>query len=689
MQTIQGPPVSYPTKTRELWNLLKRVHLGPRGAKVTVIVLFTFCWLLVVLVRSTVPRDPAALEGSSLVALATSLQQGDVSGRDFQSVFGPGTQFLAWLATAITKNRSALDAYGMIAFFFCAVSAMLIAVMLLVCDRVSWQDSAIVYTFCFLLNLFSEIADFRIVLLLLSAAFAYRITSADTIRQQMIWSTATGLLCFVSQLVTFDLGIDAVVVVVCALIAGSVLTRNVWALLGIEVFLATLAVANIGLVVFFKLTSANYGLVFDYQNYSLEILRGYHNSMGISWQLPLRQTVVLILAAGYVIGKCIMVARKSDPLQASLLASLTFAAVIWVKSAFVSSDIPHITAAFTSMIVVLGLLATKELKSKQALAAWALTVCGVLFAWPSFNLSAPVDMFQVVRGNVRIRAAIRNIYVPKKSLQASLLPKPLTSDSADRRDVSVLTFPYDNHLVGVRRRFFAPVLESYAASTESLEHYYIQALERQRVKGLDIMYGLDGGVVPNIGGIQAITRTPRIFEYLYRHFELVSDEDHVDGHYELREPYQPRDVAIEELPFSTPHQLVDSGTLKLAVPSTCGLVRLQMRIDYTKNSLIFRPSAIGLSLSNGDQLVWRGSVRPQEPNQKFVTYVSPLPPETFHKVFSQGPVQSLKWDKIQYWNLPADLLGSSASRIIVETLHCLDPKKFVEATPASQMAIVR
>jgi len=135
--------------------------------------------------------------------------------------------------------------------------------------------------------------------------------------------------------------------------------------------------------------------------------------------------------------------------------------------------------------------------------------------------------------------------------------------------------------------------------------------------------------------------------------------------------------------------LVDSGTLKLPVPSTCGLVRLQMRIDYTKNSLIFRPSAIGLSLSNGDHLVWRGSVRPQEPNQKFVTYVSPLPPETFHKVFSQGPVQSLKWDKIQYWNLPADLLGSSASRIIVETLHCLDPKKFVEATPASQMAIVR
>src|SRR5262249_30073069 len=150
----ESPPVSnlrLKRLTMALGNLLNRVRLGPLGAKVTVIVLFTVCWLLVVLVRSNVAHGNLTLENSSFAPLARSLQQGDVSGRDFESVFGPGAQFLAWIATGITKTGSSVEAYGMIAFFFCAAGAILIAVMLLVCDRISWQGSAILYAFCFLL----------------------------------------------------------------------------------------------------------------------------------------------------------------------------------------------------------------------------------------------------------------------------------------------------------------------------------------------------------------------------------------------------------------------------------------------------------------------------------------------------------------------------------------------------------
>src|SRR5262245_19870570 len=96
--------ISSPIKKRDFRSLLNRVHLSPRAAKLSVIVLFTFCWLLVVLVRSNATRATSTLESSSLVALAKSLQQGAVSGRDFQSTFGPGAQFLAWVATAITKS---------------------------------------------------------------------------------------------------------------------------------------------------------------------------------------------------------------------------------------------------------------------------------------------------------------------------------------------------------------------------------------------------------------------------------------------------------------------------------------------------------------------------------------------------------------------------------------------------------
>ena len=58
--------------------------LSERVAKTAVVLVFTVGWLLIVLVRSQVANDPAATEGSSLPGLAAALQQGAISGRDFQ-----------------------------------------------------------------------------------------------------------------------------------------------------------------------------------------------------------------------------------------------------------------------------------------------------------------------------------------------------------------------------------------------------------------------------------------------------------------------------------------------------------------------------------------------------------------------------------------------------------------------------
>src|SRR5439155_26992430 len=110
--------------------------------------------------------------------------------------------------------------------------------------------------------------------------------------------------CFVSQLVSLELGICAAIAGVCGLIAGSALTRNAVLLLEVEVFAATLAAANRGLVVLFKLTSSSYGLLFDYHNYAFEILRGFHYSMGTLWTLSLVNTLVLLVVWFYVLMLC-------------------------------------------------------------------------------------------------------------------------------------------------------------------------------------------------------------------------------------------------------------------------------------------------------------------------------------------------------------------------------------------------
>ncbi len=315
----------------ELGSFLHSIHFGQREAKIAVVLIFTLCWLSIVLVRSRVVRDPAAPEASSLLGLATALQQGAISGRDFQSMYGPAAQFLAWIATLATATRSALDAYGMITFVFCAAGALVAAVMLFICDRISWQQCAIFYGFSVFLNLFFNVFDIRILLLLLNAAFAYRTIAAETLPRQTAWATASGLLCFVSQLVTLELGICAAIVVVCALIAGSVLTRHAVVLLGAEVFLATYVTANLGLVIFFRLTSSSYGLLFDYHNYGLEILRAFHNSMGTLWALSSAHTVVLLIVPVYVLSMCVAAAWCPVSLPQSLLLCFAFGALARVK----------------------------------------------------------------------------------------------------------------------------------------------------------------------------------------------------------------------------------------------------------------------------------------------------------------------------------------------------------------------
>ena len=448
---------------------------------------------------------------------------------------------------------------------------------------------------------------------------------------------------------------DAVVVVVCALIAGSVLTRNVWALLGIEVFLATLAVANIALVVFFKLTSANYGLVFDYQNYSLEILRGYHNNMGALWELAPLKTGVLIAATLYVVIACVMLARGSSLEDAPLYLSLALATVLWLNTGLVESDIPHIVAAFTPMVLVLGLIGTRLWQYKETGVVWAVVLVGLFVVWPSFNFSAPLDIVHVTQGQVPLRQSIRNLYSPGRPHESSPLPASLTTADAS---------------------FVVPVLESYAAGTDSLQTYYIQALDKHRPGSLNVAYGLDGDAVTQLGHVQAITRTPRIFEYLYKYFELAGNAGQADGVYKLRERYRPPEPVLAPIEYSIPRQVADRGELNLMADSTCGLVRLQMQIDYAKSPLLFRPHGVEFRLSNKDQFVWRGFIQPLAFNQPFTTYISPLPARDFHRVFGQGPIQSGKWNRIEYSSLPADALGSKPEKIRIEAIQCVDPQKY-------------
>jgi len=684
----KAKPLPKARRMEVLRERVRQMRFDAWAAKVFVVAVFTICSLLIALVRNQTPGDPAALENSSLVGLAKAMQQGEISGRDFQSIYGPATQALAWLCTKLTLTRSALDAFGLMTFVFCAASLFLIGGVLLLSERISWRQAAAFYGFSLFLNLFFNAFDIRTTLLLLSAFFAYEIIVSRTVRQRTVWAVTTGLLCFFSQLVSFDLGILSGIVVVLALIAGIALTRNVEVLHGAGAFLATFTASNLALVACFKLTSSGPLMVFDYYNYALEMLRGYHSSMGILWELPLLQTITLVVASLYVLSRCALAIWKAERLDAVLFVSLAFAAIAWLTTALVRSDIAHIAAAFTPMVVILSFLVPKDLSERKEAGVWAAIAIATILAWPSSILAAPKDLMKVASGQVGPEETFRGLHSTRRPLDQNVQKSVTTTDQAGRGNLPLLAFPYDNHVVvGVRRHLFAPVLESNAVSTPFLQEYYVRSLQRQQQAGLEIVYGLDRTDDPMTGGVQAITRTPEVFDYIYKHFALASNDEHADGHYVLRPTSEPPPVVVESLKFETVQRSPDSGLLKLSLPSTCGLVRLEMKFGYDRNPQYFRPSGVEFYLKNGDARIWKGVIRPLELDQKFVTYISPLQPEAFHKVFGGEPIQGLAWDKLEYKSLPTDLLGSKASRVDIFSIDCVDPQKFgVPILPQTQPA---
>ena len=679
-KTKTSPRIS---RLEELRSRVRQMQFDAWAAKVIVVVVFTLCSLLIVLVRNQAPGDPAALEKSSLVGLARAMQQGAISGRDFQSIYGPATQVLAWLCTKVTLTRSALDAFGLMTFAFCAASVLLIGGMLLLCDRITWRQAAAFYGFSLFLNLFFNVFDIKTALLLLSAVFACGIVGSETLMQRTVWAAATGLLCFFSQLVSFELGIYAGIIVVGSLISGIILTRNSEILHGAGAFVATFTVSNLGLMAFFTLTSSGHTMVFDYYNYSFEMVRGYRTSVGILWELPLMKTITLVVASLYVLSMCAKAVWKSERLDAVLFVSLAVAAIVWLTTALVRSDLAHIAMAFTPMVVILSFLVPKDWSEPREAGVWAAIAVATFLAWPSSILAAPADLMKVARGQVGPEETLRGLHSTRRPLDKSVQESLAAPDQAGRGNVPLLAFPYDSHVVvGVRRRLFAPVLETNAVSTAFLQDYYVRALQKQQHAGLEIVYGLDRTEDPVTGGVQAITRTPEVFEYIYRNFALVSNDEHADGHYLLRQMDEPPQVVMESLKFTTLQQTLDSGLVKLILPSSCGLVRLEMRLGYDREPKLFRPSGVAVELKNGDERVWQGVIPPLEPNQKFVTYISPLQTAQFHKVFGHDPVRGVQWDKLEYQSSPTDLLGSKANRVEIYSLDCLDPQKFGEPIPS-------
>ncbi len=670
-------------KTRLLTLWQKRTVLnGNYGKTLTLLV----CWLLamlVVIAQSGVitKGEDASLDSGWQMAIASTLQQGHILGRDVYFTYGPFSQLLYGLATVFTTSHSAFDSYGLMIVLHSLITITCLAVILMLIPQINWKYTLFVFIGCVVLNIALASFYYRSLFLVLTAVFLGRALAAGTPRHRLTWAASSGLLAFILQLWTFEMGLYAVMSAVTILVVliglswrklfrkDEILAVKELALI-LGIFMGIYLAGNLLISLLFKLTSSAYHNLFDYQILSFEVVRGYNYTFGQPWALSNIGTWVLALVIIYLIGTVAWYCRKVASREAYLLFCLLIASLFELKSAITRSDLGHIAYACLPLLLLFLLLGNDWLKAgKNIKVLWASLLLALIITWPMANLESFKVLGQVFDGKVSITGKIKQL-TQQNTPGDRILPKDMLA--AGDPNKAVLTFPYEyQYGIGFNKKIVAPFLQSYSAHTFSLQQFYIDTIAQNK-DNLEIVYGLDGVVSAAIDGVQNVTRLPRIFEYIYNNFELKTHNLYGSGYMLLKARPKRHDMTSLTLSFSLEKTGSALYTYRLNQVARCSMIRLTPIVNYPIASLVGRPNNFLVDLwSQGNKLLETGLVT-IETGKPFSTYISLVDPLKFDVYFSNEPVQTRQFDSIQIKYQPSGLFGVDPASLELTRLECIN-----------------
>ena len=370
--------------------------------KAAVIFFFSVLWLIVSIVR--VPESAGrnadiGTDTSWVVGLPEALHQGDVSGRDFHGTYGPVAQLFAFAGAWFHESWSPLDALPLILLSFITAAIVLVAIVLFLLKPLGWKACVFIYLCCAGLNLFSEPASFRALVLLVSSAVVYRALDSESDAGMFFWAALAGVISIVCQLTTAELGIYSIAAAVLAFGLQATVNperRRSLALSGAATVVVYIA-ANVVASALFIFSSSSYTNLFDYQQYELEMIRGYNFTAGTPWDLSAWPTLGLAVVGAFTLGTGIWLTVRAGSTLGSLLLPLILTSMISLKSGVIRSDIGHITQASSPLIftlLVIGALFLERLRSQRRMASWA---CVFVVLWLSWPWAGPYAAYDVWR----------------------------------------------------------------------------------------------------------------------------------------------------------------------------------------------------------------------------------------------------------------------------------------------------
>ena len=187
-----------------------------------------------------------------------------------------------------------------------------------------------------------------------------------------------------------------------------------------------------------------------------------------------------------------------------------------------------------------------------------------------------------------------------------------------------------------------------------------------RGNDLDVIYATES----SLDGVQAISRVPPIFEYLYRNFHLAADNEAGCRFCLLTRNPIPAVMKTQIVALQTTNTTAGLQ-MRSQTPQVCSLLKLNMEIDYSVARFFGHPIPVDMRVYRAEGAVLETRLVPVEVNQPFSTYVSLIPPDQLYTVFQHHSVAQLSWDELRLDSHSADWAGVTPSSFRIDEIKCV------------------
>jgi hypothetical protein len=495
--------------------------------------------------RQTIDDRFDLLDDHWKLEFSARLARGEIAGRDFAFNYGPLYQLLeGGLGVLAGGDPASLLRYQRLLQVLVQILAVW-SVIALLTNSCGWRS--VLFALWVVVFPVRTLKPFGAIAAVVAIAAAQR-----SPRAWKLWLAALlpGLLVFYA----LDLGVFCFATLALTSLVNllrSIVTREfracirsegrVWMWVAVDTILLCLA--------------ARFGLHFpvsDYLAVSAEIARGYSTmmvwplSVGAAWLLALGLAISLIGLAA------LLASRRFDPKAVDRAIPIAVFAILWLRYAVTRSDPSHVFwALLPCEFLILVALPALFLRARPRLALPLAAVWVAVFAADSYLMNR--NRFAGL-GRQLQRAASFRWQRPSLTVENETINDGLAAiERSGLRGRPLLVWPAEtivNVLSGSPNA--NPLLQTYVAHTEDLEHRIVASLEHEPEAHIVLFRG-----EPGIDSVPNLSRTPLVFRYLLDHYELQSDR--ADEVVILRRAARERGYGPEhELEFLRLHPLLTS-----------------------------------------------------------------------------------------------------------------------------------